>query len=80
MIGFLRAILDRLASVLNRQEEAEADLVQFRADIDDQLAAVRAAQQQTLDAIEHIRVLVEGDDIPAIVTPTTFSATGGNAK
>lgn len=79
MIGFLRAILDRLASVLNRQEEAEADLTQFRADIDDQLAAVRAAQQQALDAIEHVRVLIEGDELPAAVGAPTFTPTGGNS-
>ena len=78
MIGFLRAILDALGRVLNRQAETEAHLTQFQADVDDQFAALRAAQQQTLDAIEHLRVLIEGDDLPATVNPPTFSATGGN--
>lgn len=73
MIGFLRAILDALVRVLTGQEEAEAALVQFRADIDDQLATQSAA-------IEHLRLLIEGDELPAVVGVPTFQPTGGITK
>ena len=76
MIGFLRAIFDALIRVLTKQDEAWSKLVQFQADMDDQFATQAAAQQQALAAIDHLRVLIEGDELPAIVNPPTFSATG----
>jgi hypothetical protein len=66
MIGFLRAILDALVRVLTGQAEAKADLDQLRADIDDQLASQSAA-------IEHLRELIEGDELPAAVGVPTFT-------
>ena len=40
-------------------------------------AAIKA--QANADAIEHLRVLIEGDSIPTKVGDPTFTATGGNA-
>ena len=78
MIGFLRAILDALSRVLNRQAEATAQVTQFKADVDDQFATQAAAQQQVLAAIEHLRELVEGDLLPTVVS-TSIQVTEENA-
>jgi len=72
MIGFLRAIFDALVRVLNTQAEVRAQITFLQADMDDQLATQSAA-------IEYLRELIEGDNLPAIVNPPTFSATGDNA-
>ena len=72
MIGFLRAILEALRDLAMGQKSLSDQVNAFQGDIDTQLAAQTAA-------IEHLRELIEGDEIPATVGTPTFTITGGNA-
>jgi hypothetical protein len=76
MIGFLRAILVSLRDILVGQKMAADQLMAAQAALDFRLSEQAAVQQLTLDAIEHLRALIEGDDLPAIVNPPTFTPTG----
>ena len=62
MIALLRAILANLLELISSESAAKAD-------IDSQLAAQSAA-------IEHLRVLIEGDSIPTAVGAPTFTPGG----
>ena len=62
MIGLLRAILAALREVLSNQAA-------LRKDLEDQFIATDAM-------IEHLRVLIEGDELPINVNPPTFTPTG----
>jgi len=72
MIGFLRAILEALRDLAMGQKSLSDQVNTFQGDMDTQLAAQGAA-------IEHLRVLIEGDELPATVGPPTFTPTGGTA-
>jgi hypothetical protein len=75
MIGFLRAILEALRDLAMGQKSLSDQVNAFQGDIDTTLAAQAAA-------IEHLRVLIEGDELPATVGVPTFAITsiptGGN--
>ena len=75
MLGLLRAILDALRNLRRGQDELtlqmEAQIAALRADLTDQFTATDAM-------IEHLRELIEGDDIPVNVGAPTFTPTGGN--
>ena len=73
MIGFLRAILEALGHVLENQKTADLFITDFKRDMDETLKAQG-------EAIEHLRVLIEGDELPAAVGVPTFQPTGGITK
>jgi hypothetical protein len=70
MIALLRAILEALRDLGMGQKSLSDQMNAFQGDIDSQLAAQTAA-------IEHLRVLIEGDEIPVNVGTPTFTPTGG---
>jgi hypothetical protein len=83
MIGFLRAILEALGKLLAGQNAASDQVATLESSMDAQFKA-------QADAIEHLRVLIEGDELPATVGTPTFtpnvvwngtdgSSTGGTA-
>jgi hypothetical protein len=72
MIGFLRAILEALGKILAGQNAASDQVATLESSMDTQLAAQAAA-------IEHLGVLIEGDELPATVGTPTFTITGGTA-
>jgi hypothetical protein len=77
MIGFLRAILRALHDLAMGQASLSDQMNAFEGDIDTSIIALRAdltAQFTYVDAsIEHLRELIEGDDLPANVNPPTFT-------
>ena len=77
MIGFLRAILRALHDLAMGQASLSDQLNVFEGDVDTTLVALRAdleAQFTATDAmIEHLRVLIEDDDLPATVGAPTFT-------
>ena len=72
MIGFLRAILEALGKILAGQDAASDQVATLESSMDSQFK-VQA------DSIEHLRVLIEGDELPATVGSPTFTPTGGTA-
>lgn len=81
MIGFLRAILGALRDLVMGQASLSDQMNLFQGDIDTSLVALRADltdQFTATDAmIEHLRLLIESDDLPANVGTPTFTPTGG---
>ena len=80
MIGLLRAILNALRDLAMGQKSLSDQMNAFEGDIDTSLVALRADltdQFTATDAmIEHLRVLIEGDDLPVNVNAPTFTPTG----
>ena len=72
MIGFLRAILEALGKILAGQNAASDQVATLESSMDAQFKA-------QADSIEHLRMLIEGDELPATVGPPTFTPTGGTA-
>jgi hypothetical protein len=70
VIGFLRAILEATRLLRTGQKLLSDQMYAFQGEMDDQLATQAAA-------IEHLRVLIEGDELPAVVGVPTFTS-GGN--
>ena len=83
MIGFLRAILGALRDLVMGQASLSDQMNAFEGDVDTTFVNLRAdleAQFTATDAmIEHLRVLIESDDLPANVNPPTFTPTGEHA-
>ena len=83
MLGLLRAILGALRDLRMGQASLSDQMNLFQGDIDTSLVALRVDltdQFTATDAmIEHLRVLIEGDDLPVNVNPPTFTPTGDNA-
>jgi hypothetical protein len=73
MIGLLRAILNAVERLLAGQSEAERQASADKVSLDAQLAELSAA-------VEHLRVLVEGDTLIAAVGAPTFTPTGGSTQ
>jgi hypothetical protein len=81
VIGFLRAILEALGKLLAGQNAASDQVATLESSMDTQFADLKAGiDSQLADqdiAIEHLRVLIEGDELPATVGTPTFTPTGG---
>lgn len=82
MISLLRSILTTLRDLILGQKSLSDQINAFEGDVDTQLAALRAdlTDQFTATdaAIEHLRVLIEGDELPTSVGTPTFTP-GGTA-
>ena len=80
MIGLLRAILGALRDLRMGQASLSDQMNLFQGDIDTSLVALRSdlTDQFTATdaAIEHLRKLIEGDELPVNVNPPTFTPTG----
>ena len=79
MIGFLRAILQALRDLVMGQASLSDQMNAFEGDMDTTFVNLRADltdQFTYIDAsIEHLRELIEGDDLPVTVGTPTFSPT-----
>lgn len=71
MIGLLYAILCAVRDILRGQDAAAAQAADDLSSLTNQLADLSAA-------VEHLRVLVEGDEIVTAVGAPTFTPTGGS--
>jgi hypothetical protein len=73
MIAILRAILDALGKVLAGQTAASDQVATLESSMDAQFKA-------QADSIEHLRILIEGDSIPTVVGPPTFTSSNGSGQ
>ena len=78
MIGLLRAVFRALEAVLSGQQSAADQAASDKADLLIQTGVLSAQITVLADAVEHIRLLLEEDDIPAAVLGSLLA--GGEAS
>jgi hypothetical protein len=77
MILLLRAIFAALGQVLTGQDRAAAQAASDKADTNARLDALEAHLAELSAAVEHLRVLVEGDTLIAAVGAPAFTPAAG---